>query len=238
MARQLPPVTTRKSPTCMSPSHDVGASHPFDMPFDLMKALQHEIHSLKASFKAEQQKHDHEVAEMRNDLMQLRAAFHKEQSERIADSQSLSEQLAREEHHRHTEVTELRTATMAALHLRAMEKDHETLQGRVLLLEDLCAHENKAWREASEKVMKDVQANSEGDNDFAKEISRELKELRELSEYHSHRHNEFATEIDLRVAAAAEIMISVGASYSRCATPVSPVTPPFSIVTPKKGRNS
>lgn len=236
MAKQLAPLAPLTTPRNRPPAswQDGGVSHPFDTPFDLMKSMQTEIHHLKAAFKAEQQKHDAEVAGLRGDVLQLRTAFQKEQAERTADSKSLGDQLAREVSDRHTEVTELRAETVAALHLRAMDRDLETLKGRVLELEDMLQHEKQAWRDEVQTLTKSVDANSEGDNDFARQVFAELKELKELSDAHAQRHTQFATHIDQRVAAAAEIMITVGASYSKNSAPVSPVPPPYPI-TPQKG---
>jgi len=163
-------------------------------------------------------KKDSEVAKLKEDLLQLKNNLGKEERERTSACQNLKEALNAESNRRETALQLFQSETLMQLQKRAMLNDHAQLKKRVDSLEELLDKEQKEWRSNSKALSDRIEQNTEGDNDFARKVVQQLQDHKRLIDEHSLRDVSTCGHINLRIQAAADILMHAGAGE----TPTTP----------------
>lgn len=210
-------MSTKPLPPIVSPSGHSGKMvnaeeppHPFDTPFILMKKMKAEIDELRQELRKEQEQREHEVAGLRQDVQDLRDALAKEKHERISNDDRISTNLATETSIRNKNVNDLKEYASTEFARRTLVSDFEALSQRVKELEELTTFEKKAWRKNVSDLERQIDANTAGDNVFAQQVVKQLRDHKKMLDDNAASDAEFANHVMPRFQLASQVMLAAG----------------------------
>lgn len=194
------------------PQHkDISAPHPFDGPYAILKGIQMELANLQAKLEAEQLQRGAEVHSLREECHALREALARERSERTRSCESLDMKVTSEIARHDRALKTFDEQTSAALRARTLCDDFQELNQRV---KDLTAGLQKEVTDRIEdttELDKRIQANTEGDNIFAKKVTAELQLQKQMLNMNTAGDQEFAGWVEPRILMAGRLL-QAGAS--------------------------
>jgi len=207
----LRPVSARGQPPPLNgsfppPKDNMSAPHPFDGPYAIMKGLQVELGNLQAKVEWEQQQRAAEVQSLRDEVRLLREALAKERAERVGTTTSLSDKLASEIARHDKSLQVMHEQTSAALAARAMVDDLQNLGSRVKDLDESLRTEVEDRNKAFHNLDVRIDMNSQGDNEFAQQMTKEQSNLRQLLELNTSNDKVFAGWVEPRILMAGRLL--------------------------------
>lgn len=215
MSSQLPPLQGVREPAPGQvlglAAQDLGAPHPFDGPFSLMKSLKAEIAELRSALREEQQKNGAQVEGLKQDVLDLRRALQQEQAERTSSCDSLGASLASENSSRRSQMQEFKVMMSTELGQRAMVVDLKALEDFAQAMDVELKNEEKQWRETTKDLERQIDSNTAGDNVFTQQVVKTLRDHKKALDDNAASDAEFANNIMPRVQMAGQLLLSAGA---------------------------
>jgi hypothetical protein len=157
-----------------------------------------------------QEKSNGQNTQLVNDVAGLRKAIAEEHNERSTKFKDLEDSLANESRQRKSELQSFIREATEKLDSRTLVDDFEALRLHVAQLESDQNVEKDAWRLKVKELEKIIEANSVGDNVFAQEVKRQLKDHQKQLHENALQDDEFKNTIIPRLQMAGQIMEAAG----------------------------
>lgn len=184
--------------------------HPFDTPFSIMQAMQAELFKLREELHLERQERKAEAGKINSEIHELRDLVRRNELKEQADHDRLAKNLdelsKREDQHWKTTRHDLE----ADISTRCKIVDFEHLSGKVSAdMKNLEKLDNDVHKIIAD-IQKAIEANSAGDNEFARSMEKELHSQRHMLDQNALNDQVFEETVVAQLRMAGQLLQSAG----------------------------
>lgn len=207
MACELPSVTGGGAPMGVglwdgAAFQDATKGHPFDKPFNVMKALQSEVNELRAAAQQESKRRESEATRLQNELTELQRALAEERARRTTNCDGVERAFSVELAQVQKALQEARLEASAALkeQRKITVGDLDAVRAQVAALYTAVDSERRERLAAAKELSDRIGANTVSQDNFAKKVTMDLdNHIRLITDLEAHgkRQSEQITELFL-----------------------------------------
>lgn len=192
------------------PPTDPGSDHPFDTPFSIMQQMQAELVKLREELAWEQQERKAEAQTLRKELSELREAVRKDEEKQKADHMQVSQGLKDLQIKEDKDWKTTRQEMEAELAKRVLVTSFESLSERVIQNSQKHTDASDFLQVKLRELERGIEANAEGDNEFAQHMKKELESQRVQIDHNTLNDEKFASFVMYRMNRAGTILRNAG----------------------------
>jgi len=193
--------------------------HPFDTPFSIIKTMQAELIRLREELQREQHERKVDVSNLKKEVLDLKMQAGKMEQKQQTDHGSLmhtiKELQIKEEHDWRTTRKEMEMEFAK----RCFVTQHQALTDRVESTTKWLKETNELLNKQVGSLERKIQANADGDGEFAQEMKSELTSQRRQIDINTINDDEFAKSVLSRMQAAGQFLRTAGVPGMSHSTP-------------------
>mmetsp|Transcript_41602 Transcript_41602/g.114678 ORF Transcript_41602/g.114678 Transcript_41602/m.114678 type:complete len:246 (+) Transcript_41602:115-852(+) len=196
-------------------------AHPFDTPAAIMQSIHNEVTELRRTVTEARERHDRELAELRQEVQLLKSALAREEALRAKSDDAQIADFKAEVARRNSEFEAFRANVKAEFQKRTPVKDFEALHANFVKLDSSLGSEKVSRRSAQDELERRIEANTVDDSAFAQSVMVQLKDHKKAIDDNNAKDEEFASNILPRVQLAGKMLLAAGDMKSRHVQEVS-----------------